>query len=651
MFENDSVVSAQGRIRNALAYSLKEKYGKDDPELVEKILKIHGMAKENFDFIHNIEEVISKGITDTSIDQNANKNETTVAGIIGEVTLPINKLIGYRYLYRKMKELYGKKEAKRLSGLMYDMTVALSDSGKIMSPYCFSIDASRLVLEGRPFGQLQSAPPKRLSSYISALNETTHQLSNHLAGAVAIGSMMLDVSHILMFKEEVSFEQLKTDKKTRKYIENCFQTFVHSVNHLSRNSQECPFSNVTICDRPKLESLISDEKMGWYFEGADKEYVIEYINEVQNIFLDFFDRGDVLSGGAPFRFPILTINATKTFDETGNAHIEDTSFMKSLCQREIYRYNIMVSEGSKFSMCCRVKNDLELMKQGGKVNSFGGSEISLGSHRVATINFNRLALLSPRYEAYKSLVKETIHDTVKILYAHRMFILDEIKLGLQPFMQNGYININGMFSTVGIIGIVEAKNTMKSLFSHLPEDTIADTLTMLNEEVYVLAEKYGVPINIEQIPGESMAVKLSHIDKEIFGEKLVPYMLYSNQFIPLWEDATVWERMDTDGKYCQLLTGGGIAHIGIGERVTPQQAYKLVEYACQSGCEHFALNSVYAKCSEGHTNFGDHSVCPECGAEIVEKYTRVVGFFTPVSSWNKTRREWEFPQRSFGGIE
>ena len=154
-------------------------------------------------------------------------------------------------------------------------------------------------------------------------------------------------------------------------------------------SGNSPFSNVTICDRPKLESLLSDEKMGWYFEGVEKEYAIEYINEVQNIFLDFFDKGDVLNGGAPFRFPVLTVNATKTFDESGKAHIEDISFMKSLCQREIYRDNIMVSEGSKFSMCCRVKNDLELMKLGGAVNSFGGSEISLGSHRVATIKIGR----------------------------------------------------------------------------------------------------------------------------------------------------------------------------------------------------------------------------------------------------------------------
>jgi anaerobic ribonucleoside-triphosphate reductase len=36
---------------------------------------------------------------------------------------------------------------------------------------------------------------------------------------------------------------------------------------------------------------------------------------------------------------------------------------------------------------------------------------------------------------------------------------------------------------------------------------------------------------------------------------------------------------------------------------------------------------------------GDINKCPICGEDIIEKYTRVVGFFVPISSMNKTRRE------------
>ena len=105
--------------------------------------------------------------------------------------------------------------------------------------------------------------------------------------------------------------------------------------------------------------------------------------------------------------------------------------------------------------------------------------------------------------------------------------------------------------------------------------------------------------------------------------------------------------MDIDGKYNRLITGGGIVHAMIGERVTSYQAEQIIKYAIKSGCEHFALNAVYSKCVNNHTNFGKNEICPTCGAEIEDYYTRVVGFFVPVSNWDKTRRTWEFPKRTF----
>lgn len=248
MFNESSITQAIKRVQNTLVFSLKEKYGVVDDTIVDRFLKLHGLHKNNFDFINNMEDFISTQSLDSSIDTNANKNERTIAGIYSEVTAPINKIVGYRYLYRTMKKLYGKKEAKRLSGEMYDFSLALADSTKILLPYCFSIDATKLVIGGRDFGTLPSAPPKRLASYISALNETIHQLSNHLAGALAIGSFFLDVAHVMMYREGKTLDDIN-NPETMKYIENCYQNFVHSVNHLSRNSVESPFNNISIFDR------------------------------------------------------------------------------------------------------------------------------------------------------------------------------------------------------------------------------------------------------------------------------------------------------------------------------------------------------------------------------------------------------------------
>jgi ribonucleoside-triphosphate reductase len=162
--------------------------------------------------------------------------------------------------------------------------------------------------------------------------------------------------------------------------------------------------------------------------------------------------------------------------------------------------------------------------------------------------------------------------------------------------------------------------------------------------------------NQEQIPGESYAVRFAEADRIIFGEKNQPYELYSNQFIPLWEEATIWERLDKDGMYNKLITGGGIVHAQIGEKVTSKQAEKIIKYAVNAGAEHFALNAIYSECSgrsdgESHTTFGKQEKCSICGSEIIEQYSRVIGFFSPVSSWNKTRREEDFPKRTFVNLD
>ena len=297
---------------------------------------------------------------------------------------------------------------------------------------------------------------------------------------------------------------------------------------------------------------------------------------------------------------------------------------------------------------CRLLSDGEMLELAAQSNSFGaGSVGNLGSHRVATINFNRIALESSSYDDYKERLNKRMEDTRKILKGHKVLIKKLANHGLQMFISNGWVSLQRLFSTFGVMGLFEANLYMKERFGEYDGDFISDILTQLNDFVVkITKEDEGFVYNIEQIPGESYAVRLCNVDKLLFGEGMVPFELYANQWIPLWHDATIWEKLAIDGKYNQMLTGGGIVHATIGERVTSEQAKKIIEYAVNCGCEHFALNAIYSRCVNGHTTFGDIQSCPVCGDKIETKMTRVVGFLTPVQSWNKTRREWEFPRRT-----
>lgn len=995
-----------GNIKHVVERTLKQKYGINDANITETLLKIHGLNTKQFDFVSCVENDLNEDVlNDASIDPNANKCEKTIESLMVEASNPAKKAIGYDMLYRQMKNDYGKEEAKRLSGEMYSFALALADATKILSCYCYSIDASILVKKGRDFGQLHSKPCKRLCSYISSLCETIHQMSNHLAGAIAVGTFFMDCAHVLMFTdnngEGYTLEQIKTDKELRKMIENEYQQFVHSVNHLSRNASESPFSNISIFDRPKLKTLLSGEGMPEYFEGKDIDFVIDYIMELQKIFVEFFDKGDVLSEGMPYRFPVVTCNFSKDEKE---AEVLDEEFLDYMVEKDIYRYNIFTSTGTKVASCCfrgdtpvlvrssqrreylttfkelyetpltdnnkifqsgfwkeyekisvpytkdwvkiatsnnkenyytedhliptlrgdipaaelrdddyilfntkaaepvqrhedgsedmgifigaflgdgsylssdgklrglvfsfnkhkakilyphintavndfcakikeetgkeltieiherrekklfsliinstdfaeyfekkyvphnhaenkyfneslfgystcfryglvkgmmytdggnnnryyttsdrlvsqlealyttlgipsiinedkrlglveingeiytknftvkcvrgymnsprsrdlnycwrngqiyfkiknisrvenkegvaycvrmkdqsnpyftlpngvithncRLINDVDLMKDfGSQSNSFGGVGISLGSHRVVTINFNRIALEANTYKEYKEILVQRIEDAAKILASHKRLLVHLTEKGYQLFIKNGWIRMDRLFSTFGVLGLVEVENTIKSKggFKDLSNDIdiIGESLKILDQKMFEVSEKYGIMGNIEQIPGESMAIRLSKADKLLYGDQKVPYKLYANQFVPLWKKASLWEKLSADGKYNKMITGGGIVHAQIGERVTPTQAKKIIKYAIKSGCEHFALNAVYTKCNNGHTSFGNHSVCPHCGSQFLKHYTRVVGFFTEVENWAPERRIWEFPNRTY----
>ena len=356
---------------------IRRKYKKSNGELkniVDGLLKIQGLHEDNFDFMNSFSKIMTSKLNDVSIDENANKNSVSIKGHLKEVELPIDKLIGYDYLYRTMKELYGQKEAKKLSAKMYDLSLALADSTNILLPYCWALDASKLVTVGRDFGILPSKPAKRVSSYIAALNETVHQISNHLAGAVAIGTFFLDIAHILIYKERVSFKDLKENKNVRKRIENGMQQFIHSMHNLSRNGGvESPFTNVSIFDKEKLITLISDENYGWYFPkktkvlvdndlgGEDykfsndeyKNFILDYIFELQKIYVEFFDKGDPSQNGLQYRFPVTTINLSKHYNDQNIAYLnQDNELFNYIVKKDISKYNIFTSEGTKIASCC-----------------------------------------------------------------------------------------------------------------------------------------------------------------------------------------------------------------------------------------------------------------------------------------------------------
>jgi len=70
----------------------------------------------------------------------------------------------------------------------------------------------------------------------------------------------------------------------------------------------------------------------------------------------------------------------------------------------------------------------------------------------------------------------------------------------------------------------------------------------------------------------------------------------------------------------------------------------MLNYVANQGVIYFAFTTKINICKNRHAFIGT-STCPVCGEPIADTYSRVVGFYTPVSSYQKIRkREWSARQ-------
>jgi ribonucleoside-triphosphate reductase len=154
-------------------------------------------------------------------------------------------------------------------------------------------------------------------------------------------------------------------------------------------------------------------------------------------------------------------------------------------------------------------------------------------------------------------------------------------------------------------------------------------------------------INCEQIPGESCAAKLMAADRMLYPDLVVDDLpTYGNQFIPLGIKTSLKERIRIASLFDSYCNGGSIAHINIeAPFATFEQAWDMVNYIADQGLTYFAFNTKIQACKHNHAFYGKK--CPVCGGDVETEYTRIVGFYTPIKTWSKTRkeeyklREWE----------
>lgn len=652
---------------------LYESFAND--EVKARYLKIEGIAPDNLDIGIQSMDFFQKQLADISTDANSNYAENMNPTIYRTHTSNGQmKLLGYHLLWYYAAKRYGEEWANKAISMIWEGYFYFHDAHglRIQMPYCYAFSLDKLVFEGRPYGSSPTTPPKHKKSFLSQVDKLISDLSKQFAGATAPSDLFLWYSWYLKgwLKEIHEADENVSDwrnykSQLKREIIQDMQGLVCLFNEPGRAEGEPPFTNISIYDSIGLNNLFGHIT---FPDGTEPDF--ELIMFIQKVFCEWFSHGDPITG-FPYRFPVVTINITTN----KNHDFEDEDFAKWVAHvdRNMGNFNLHFGDKSKVAMCCRYENDLDDMNL--TPDSFGNGGVNIGSHRVVTPNFVRCALMSGGdMEKFIENCDELIDIAGKLLHIHRVDILqkriDETPQYLQFFGSLGWFSLDTMFSTIGITGIYEVCKYMG--YDILEDDGTEftmDFMAYLKGKTKELRKIYGCTFNCEEIPGEQACVSLVDKDHIFFyddinidegnwngdvADAFYNCKLYSNQYIPLINDADMITRLDLSGRFMNMISGGGIVHINSEAQIdTDEKMYELIKYGAKSGCPHFAICYRFGKCKDhpavivGQTR----NTCPICGKEITHTRARVIGYFSDEHNWHPRRKEFDAPYRFYSGCD
>lgn len=619
-------------------------YNKMQNDYGEEMAKINGFSAGQLSYTDFIDNFIdSDTVADASVDGNANVGQKDIVTLINEMPKPHQKLLAFNKIHYEINKKYGFRAANEWLRCEWDGHLYLHDANtSTFVHYCFAYDLKDLAERGLYFIEnFNAEPPQHLETFVDFVKEFVSWTCNRSSGAVGLPNL---IPYMYYFWKKDCAENLYVDcnRAARQEI----QRLIYALNQpFLRGGIQSAFTNTSIFDRPYLEALFGGSE---FPDGSFMIDEIDGIMEFQKVFLETMAK---IRAKNMMTFPVNSISLLRV-----NGKFMDEDFARYACTHNMKwnDSNLFIDDSvTSLSNCCRLKSNIEDL---GYFNSIGGTALKVGSVKVSTINLARLALESKTEDEYLASLKELVVLNLKVLDCVRGIIKRNVDKGLLRNFSLGVVDFEHLYNTIGFIGIYE---TMKT-FGYVRKDNLGNTYYTEEAEKFgkkifevihgtkaEFAKTVDYQINCEQIPGETAAAKLIKKDLFFYPDTTVTDLpLYGNQFIPLGIKTTMQERIRIASMFDGFCNGGSILHVNIEAPFnTFEQAWDMLNYIADQGVTYFAFNTKIQACKNNHAFFG--KICPECGEPVATEYTRIVGFYVPVTTYSKERkaeyqmREWE----------
>jgi ribonucleoside-triphosphate reductase len=537
-----------------------------------------------------------------------------------------------------------------------------------LSVYCVGWDLEDLLLRGfgGVEGKIASKPAKHFRTALGQIVNFMFTLQGEAAGAIAFSNFDTFLAPFIAY-DDLSYNEIK----------QALQEFIFNLNIPTRTGFQTPFTNLSFDlvvpnDLKDKKVIIGGERKNATYGEFQRE--MDLLNEA---FAEVMLEGD--ANGRIFTFPIPTYSITRDFPweksnltklwemtaKYGTPYFSnfvnsdmDPSDVRSMCCRLRLDNSLVRQRALSISLNISGKNVDELKHRGGGL--FGANPLT-GSIGVVTINMPRLGYLSKNEDEFFERLAFLMDLAKESLEIKRHVLEDLTHKNLYPYSKyylSGVYEFTGQywgnhFSTIGIIGMHEACMNFlgEGIESSAGREFAIKVLEFMRERLLNYQKKTNNLYNLEATPAEGTSYRLAYIDKMKFKDiytsgETAPFYTNSTQ-LPVNYSHDPFEVLEHQDKLQSLYTGGTVLHIYLGEAIDNidlvKEAVRLISYNYR--LPYFTITPTFSICPEHGYIKGEKKNCPYCGKET-EIYSRIVGYYRPIKSWNKGKQE-EFRLRKY----
>lgn len=625
------------------------------------------LIRDRIDYMTNYSNSTDNASSSSETDANANVSSKNVANLEGEVYKTTNRTIQRQRMKDKLYEIYP-EVAKQYEKDLENHIIYTHDeaSTPVLKPYCMAVTLYPLMLDGvGNIDNVTPTAPNDISSFSGQVTNLAFLLSSQCKGAVAFGDYFIALNYYVV-KEfgNIWYEKLNCQSTSDHHIihrtikdsiEKGMKQFIWGVNQPAGNrSYNSPFTNVSWYDKYYFESLFGEF---CYPDGSKPEW--KAIDTLQRIFMNLMREIRLIK---PITFPVTTMALVHNNKEYLDKEYKELTAEEWAKGGSFFCYNS--DNPSSLASCCRVLNE---MSDNTFSSTTGMTGVMTGSCNVITLNINRIVQDCNKAYGLKSnggwkentsFLRDYLVDILQRIYkyhiAFKTMLYELEDKGMLAASNGGYIYINKLYSTIGIIGYCEAaqflgieigNNDQYKKFLQL----ILGTIKEQNKLHSIKDNKRPFLFNTEAIPGEGLGVKFYNWDKE--DNYIVPnnQNLYNCYFYNPWsESISILDKIKLHGKDINSYTDGGQAcHINLDTHLSKEQYLKLLDVSKDNGCNYFTFNIPISECEEcNHIVNAPIKECPICYSKNISYYTRIIGYLTKVNNWSN-ERQLEFKQRKY----